>query len=148
MLGMVLTALEDCRNGTTDSFPPLNISREDAPMIVQQIFPMDNETNMHNSSHDHNFNLTEVVQDSTVLEGCALEDEEMRHPKDNKTHSHHLDSTKSRHNKTKLEGHGFEDAEFGRKRVARDRSEEGTSVSGLATVLLVAGLIGLAYGIT
>src|SRR5271154_2746501 len=52
MLAMVLSALEDCRNGTTDSFQPLNISNQDAPEMVEQMLPMDHRSTMHNASHE------------------------------------------------------------------------------------------------
>ena len=114
MLAMVLSALEDCRNGTTDSFQPLNISSQDAPEMVEEMLPMDHRSKMHNASHEH-----------------------------------HRNASDPRHNHTKLEGRGLEDAGNlkGRKRLTMDRSEEGKLLSGLAMVLLVAGFIGLAYGV-
>jgi len=40
LLATVLTALDRCRNGTTDSFSPVNISSQDAPTIIQDfLFP-------------------------------------------------------------------------------------------------------------
>jgi len=113
MLAMVLSALEDCRNGTTDSFQSMNISSEDAREIVQQMLPMDHKSEMHNASHGH-----------------------------------HRNASETKHNRTKLVGRGLEEAGNvkGRKRVTIDTSEEGKILSGLAMVLLVAGFIGLAYG--
>jgi len=122
MLAMVLSALEDCRNGTTDSFQPLNISNQDAPEMVEQMLPMDHRSTMHNASHEKMHNAS---------------------------HEHHRNASDPRHNHTKLEGRGLEDAGNlkGRKRRTMDRSEEGKLLSGLAMVLLVAGFIGLAYGV-
>ena len=113
MLAMVLGALEDCRNGTTGGFQPMNISSEDAREIVQQMLPMDHKSKVHNSSHEY-----------------------------------HRNASETKHNRTKLVGRGLEEAGNvkGRKRVTIDTSEEGKILSGLAMVLLVAGFIGLAYG--